>query len=58
MSDVAIVWTPTATRALTALPEEVATAATEFVYVALAAAPDRAVTIVAIQHRADVYRRR
>lgn len=58
MSDFAIAWTPTATRALEALPEKVAAAAIAFIYVSLAAAPDRAVTILAIKHRADVYRRR
>ena len=89
MTDFAIAWTPTATRALAALPERVATAAIEFIYVALAEAPTRvgkplrfeleglysarrgeyrivysinsagtAVTIIAVGHRADFYRRR
>lgn len=80
----AIAWTPTAKRALTRLPEKVATAAVEFIYGPLAENPRRvgkplrfeleglhsarrgdyrvvhrigdAVTIVAIDHRADVYR--
>lgn len=79
-----IAWTPTARRALTRLPEKVATAAIEFIYGALADNPQRVgkalrfeleglhsarrgdyriiyrttdvVTIMAIEHRADVYR--
>lgn len=37
----AIAWTPTAKRALTRLPEKVATAAIEFIYRALAETPQR-----------------
>ncbi len=81
-----VAWSPTARRALTRLPEKVATAVVEFVYGPLAANPYRVgkalrleleglhsarrgdfrvvyrisdvVTIVAIEHRADVYRPR
>ncbi|MCA0436626.1 MAG: type II toxin-antitoxin system RelE/ParE family toxin [Actinobacteria bacterium] len=82
-----IVWTPRAKRALTRLPEKVATAAVEFIYDGLAGNPRRVgkplrfdleglhsarrgdyrvvyridaaadqVTVVALEHRADVYR--
>lgn len=79
-----VAWTPTAKRALTKLPEKVATAAVEFIYGAVAENPRRVgkelrreleglysarrgdfriiyrisdvVTIVAIDHRADIYR--
>ena len=37
----AIAWTPTAKRALTRLPEKVATAAVEFIYGPLAGNPNR-----------------
>lgn len=37
----AIAWTPTAKRALTRLPEKVATAAVEFIYGTLAENPQR-----------------
>lgn len=81
-----VAWSPTARRALTRLPEKVATAVVEFIYGPLAADPRRvgkplrldleglhsarrgdfriiyriadAVTIIAIEHRADVYRPR
>lgn len=89
MSDHEIAWTSPATRALSALPEKVATAAVEFIYSSIAASPSRVgkpltfeleglhsarrgdyrviyavddvdgvVTIIAIPHRADVYRMR
>lgn len=79
-----IAWTPTARRALTRLPEKVASAAVEFIYGPLADNPHRVgkplrnelaglhsarrgsyrivyrisdvVTIMAIDHRADIYR--
>lgn len=79
-----VAWSPSARRALTSLPEKVATAVVEFVYGPLAETPERVgkplrfdleglhsarrgsyrviyriadvVTIVAIEHRADVYR--
>lgn len=82
-------WTPTSRRALTTLPEKVASAVIEFCYGPLASNPHRVgkrlrlalvglhsarrgdfrviyrirpeqmqVVIVAIEHRADVYRRR
>lgn len=79
-----VAWTATSKRALTRLPEKVATAVVEFIYGPLAANPQRVgkplrfdldglhrarrgdfriiyritdrVTIVAIEHRADVYR--
>lgn len=81
-----IAWTPTARRALTRLPEKIATAVVEFVYGALADNPHRVgkplrnefeglhsarrgsfrvvyritevVTIMAVDHRADIYRPR
>jgi mRNA interferase RelE/StbE len=83
----AIAWTATSRRALTRLPEKVATAVVEFLYGSLAASPcrvgkplrlgleglhsarrgdyrviyriddrQRQVTVVAIEHRSDVYR--
>jgi mRNA interferase RelE/StbE len=83
----AVGWTPTSRRALTRLPEKIATAAVEFSYGSLADNPRRvakplklglaglhsarrgdyrviyriddhlhAVTIIAIEHRSDVYR--
>ena len=91
MSDTAfaIAWTAAARRALTRLPEKVATAVVEFLYGSLAASPyrvgkplklgldglhsarrgdyrvicriddrQRQVTVVAIEHRSDVYRPR
>jgi mRNA-degrading endonuclease RelE of RelBE toxin-antitoxin system len=85
----AIAWTAPARRALTRLPEKVATAAVEFLYGSLAASPHRVgkplklglaglhsarrgdyrviyridddehrIDVVAIEHRADVYRPR
>ncbi len=85
----AIAWTAAARRALTGLPEKVATAVVEFVYGSLASNPYRVgkplklglgglhsarrgdyrviyriddhqplVTIMAIEHRSDVYRPR
>jgi mRNA interferase RelE/StbE len=83
----AIAWTAASRRALTRLPEKVATAVVEFLYGSLAASPHRVgkplklgieglhsarrgdyrviyriddrqrqVTVVAIEHRSDVYR--
>jgi mRNA interferase RelE/StbE len=83
----AIAWTTASRRALTTLPEKVATAVVEFLYESLAASPYRVgkplklsleglhsarrgdyrviyriddhrrrVTVVAIEHRSDVYR--
>jgi len=88
LSQYGVIWTPAATRALAALPENVATAAIEFIYTSMAQSPARigkplrfeleglhsarrgdyriiyavdveieTLTIMAIQHRADVYRR-
>ena len=88
-SDFAIAWTTAARRALTRLPEKVATAVVEFVYGSLAASPHRVgkplklslaglhsarrgdyrviyriddhrrlVTVIAIEHRSDIYRPR
>ena len=88
-SDFAIAWTTAARRALTRLPEKVATAVIEFLYGSLAASPYRVgkplklgleglhsarrgdyrvicridddrrrATIVAIEHRSDIYRQR
>ncbi len=88
-NDFAIAWTTASRRALTSLPEKVATAVIELLYGSLAASPYRAdkplklgleglhsarrgdyrviyridderhqVTIVAIQHRSDIYRPR
>ena len=88
-SDFAIAWTTAGRRALTRLPEKVATAAVEFLYGSLAASPHRVgkplnlgleglhsarrgdyrviyriddqrrlVTVIAIEHRSDVYRPR
>ena len=88
-SDFAIAWTTTARRALTRLPEKVATAVVEFLYGSLAAGPRRVgkplklgleglhsasrgdyrviyridderrlVTVMAIEHRFDIYRPR
>jgi mRNA-degrading endonuclease RelE of RelBE toxin-antitoxin system len=85
----AIAWTTTARRALTRLPEKVATAVVEFLYGSLAENPHRAgkplklglegmhsarrgdyrviyridddqrlVTVIAIEHRSDIYRPR
>ncbi len=85
----AIAWTTASRRALTKLPEKVATAVVEFLYGSLAASPYRVgkplklgleglhsarrgdyrviyriddqqnqVTVVAIEHRSDVYRSR
>jgi len=85
----AIAWTTASRRALTKLPEKVATAVVEFLYGSLAASPYRVgkplklgleglhsaqrgdyrviyriddqqnqVTVVAIEHRSDVYRPR
>jgi len=85
----AIAWTTASRRALTKLPEKVATAVVEFLYGSLAASPFRVgkplklgleglhsaqrgdyrviyriddqqnqVTVVAIEHRSDVYRPR
>jgi mRNA interferase RelE/StbE len=87
--DFAIAWTTAARRALTRLPEKVATAVVEFLYGSVAASPHRVgkplklgleglysarrgdyrviyrvddqrrlVTVVAIEHRSDVYRPR
>ena len=87
--DFAIAWTAPAGRALSRLPEKVATAAVEFLYGSLAADPHRVgkplklglaglhsarrgdyrviyriddqrhlVTVLAIEHRSDVYRPR
>ena len=81
-----VVWTPTARRALSRLPEKVASAVVEFVYGPLVRNPQRVgkalrfeleglhsarrgdfriiyrvsqeVTILAVEHRADAYRRR
>lgn len=84
-----IAWTAASRRALTRLPEKVATAVVEFLYGSLAASPyrvgkplklgleglysarrgdyrviyriddrQRQVTVVAIEHRSDVYRPR
>lgn len=83
----AIAWTAASRRALTRLPEKVATAVVEFLYGSLAASPyrvgkplklgleglhsacrgdyrviyriddgQRQVTVVAIEHRSDIYR--
>ena len=88
-SDFAIAWTTAARRAVTRLPEKVATAVVEFLYGSLAASPHhvgkplklgleglhsarrgdyrviyhiddqrRLVTVIAIEHRSDVYRPR
>lgn len=88
-NEFAIAWTTASRRALTRLPEKVATAVIEFLYGSLAATPYRVgkplklgleglhsarrgdyrviyriddyrrqVTIVAIQHRSDIYRPR
>jgi mRNA interferase RelE/StbE len=88
-SDFAIAWPTAARRALTRLPEKVATAVVEFLYGSLAASPHRVgkplklgleglrsarrgdyrviyrvdderrlVTVVAIEHRSDIYRPR
>ena len=85
----AIAWTAASRRALTRLPEKVATAVVEFLYGSLASSPyrvgkplklgleglhsarrgdyrviyragdhQRRVTVVAIEHRSDVYRPR
>jgi mRNA interferase RelE/StbE len=85
----AIAWTAASRRALTRLPEKVATAVVEFLYGSLASSPYRAgqplklgleglhsarrgdyrviyriddhqrrITVVAIEHRSDVYRPR
>jgi mRNA interferase RelE/StbE len=85
----AVAWTGVSRRALSRLPEKVATAAAEFVYGSLAASPHRVgkplrlgleglhsarrgdyrmiyridddrrvVTVMAIEHRSDVYRPR
>jgi len=87
--DFAIAWTTAARRALTRLPEKVATAVVEFLYGSAAASPHRAgkplklgleglhsarrgdyrviyriddqrrlVTVIAIEHRSDIYRPR
>ena len=84
-----IAWTTAARRALTRLPEKVATAVVEFLYGSLAASPhrvgkplklsfeglhsarrgdyrviyriddeERLVTVIAIDHRSDIYRPR
>jgi mRNA interferase RelE/StbE len=88
-NEFAIAWTTASRRALTRLPEKVATAVIEFLYGSLAASPYRVgkplklgleglhsarrgdyrvvyridddrrrATIVAIQHRSDIYRPR
>jgi len=88
-NDYAIAWTAASRRALTRLPEEVATAVVELLYGSLAENPHRAgqplklgleglrsarrgdyrviyriddhlrqVTVIAIEHRSDVYRPR
>jgi mRNA interferase RelE/StbE len=88
-SDFAIAWTTASRRALTRLPEKVATAVVEFLYGSLAMSPHRVgkplrlgleglhsarrgdyrviyriddrrllVTIVAVEHRSDIYRPR
>jgi mRNA interferase RelE/StbE len=88
-SDFAIAWTTASPRALTRLPEKVATAVVEFLYGSLAMSPHRVgkplrlgleglhsarrgdyrviyriddrrrlVTIVAVEHRSDIYRPR
>ena len=88
-SDFAIAWTAAARRALTRIPEKVATAVVEFLYGSLAASPHRVgkplklgleglhsarrgdyrviyriddelrmVTVIAIEHRSDIYRPR
>jgi len=88
-NDFAIAWTTAARRALTRLPEKVATAVVEFLYGSLAASPHRVgkplklsleglhsarrgdyrviyriddqqrlVTVIAIEHRSDIYRPR
>jgi len=85
----AIAWTSTARRALTRLPEKIATAVVEFLYGSLAENPyrvgkplklglegmhsarrgdyrviyridgdQRLVTVIAIEHRSDIYRPR
>ena len=85
----AIAWTAASRRALTRLPEKVATAVVEFLYGSLASSPYRAgkplklgleglhsarrgdyrviyriddhqhrITVVAIEHRSDIYRPR
>ena len=88
-SDFAIAWSTAASRALTRLPEKVATAVVEFLYGSLTASPHRVgkplklgleglhsarrgdyrviyriddrrrlVTVIAIEHRSDIYRPR
>jgi mRNA interferase RelE/StbE len=88
-SDFAIAWTTASRRALTKLPEKVATAVVELLYGSLAASPYRVgkplklgleglhsarrgdyrviyriddqrrlVTVIAIEHRSDIYRPR
>ncbi len=88
-NDFAIAWATAARRALTRLPEKVATAVVEFLYGSLAASPHRVgkplelsleglhstrrgdyrviyriddqqhlVTVIAIEHRSDIYRPR
>jgi mRNA interferase RelE/StbE len=88
-NDFAIAWTTVSRRALTRLPEKVATAVVEFLYGSLAAGPHRVgkalklgleglhsarrgdyrviyriddqrrlVTVIAIEHRSDIYRPR
>jgi mRNA interferase RelE/StbE len=88
-SDFAIAWTTASRRALTRLPEKVATAVVELLYGSLAASPYRVgtplklgleglysarrgdyrviyriddqrrlVTVIAIEHRSDIYRPR
>jgi mRNA interferase RelE/StbE len=88
-SDFAIAWTTASRRALTRLPEKVATAVVELLYGSLAASPYRVgkplklgleglhsarrgdyrviyriddqrrlVTVIAIEHRSDIYRAR
>jgi mRNA interferase RelE/StbE len=87
--DFSIAWTTSSRRALTRLPEKVATAVVEFLYGSLAASPYRVgrplklgleglrsarrgdyrviyriddrrrlVTVIAIEHRSDIYRPR
>jgi mRNA interferase RelE/StbE len=88
-SDFAIAWTKASRRALTRLPEKVATSVVEFLYGSLASGPHRVgkplklgleglhsarrgdyrviyriddqrhlVTVIAIEHRSDIYRPR
>jgi mRNA interferase RelE/StbE len=88
-NDFAVAWTTASRRALTRLPEKVATAVVEFLYGSLAADPHRVgkplklglaglhsarrgdyrviyriddqkrlVTVIAIEHRSDIYRPR